>query len=97
MDGAGGFVWKPVSESNGNLAVLLPSSLSGELTKVEIQSADGTVLESVDYTKDYEDGRPLFRFSKAGEEYGEDITVVAYKTDGETVTWSIADGSERND
>ncbi|MCC6932323.1 MAG: hypothetical protein IT292_03610 [Deltaproteobacteria bacterium] len=97
MDGAGGFVWKPVSESNGKLAVLLPESFNGVLDHIEIMSADGMELTSVDYTKDYDDGRPLFRFDKAGEEYGDNIKVVAYKTDGETVSWDISNGAVRHD
>ena len=101
LDGGGGFLWKPVSESTGKLAVILPESFSGNVDRIEIHTAlpatDENKLASVDYTKDYEDGRPLFRFDKSGAEYGDNVYVVAYNNDGSTANWEISDGSERND
>lgn len=102
MDGEGGFLWKPVSDSNGNLVVLLPTTLRGLIDKVEIHSAlppDATTLiEEGDFSGDEHNGqRPHFRFDSPGSEYGNDVYVVAYKNDGETVTWNISNGAERHD
>lgn len=101
LDGSGGFLWKPVSESNGNLVVLLPSSLNDLVDRVEIHSAlppsDGTKIGEGRFSSIANGDRSHWRFSKPGAEYGDGIHVVAFRKDGQTVTWQIDDGSERTD
>ncbi len=102
LDGKGGFLWKPVSESNGNLVVLLPSSLRGMIERVEIHSAlppsDATKLAEGRFDGDDKNGnRPHFRFSEPGEKFGDDVHVVVWKDNGETITYDIGDGGERHD
>lgn len=102
LDGSGGFLWKPVSEGDGKLVVLLPTSLRDMLERVEIHSAlppdASTLLEEGRFTGDEHNGnRPHYRFDKPGAEYGSNINIVAYKTDGEMVTWPISNGADRHD
>ena len=103
LDGSGGFVWKPESERDGNLAIVLPSSLGGLVESVEVYREDEEsgerekVAEGVYGGEEPESGRPVFRFDEPGAEYGTDLEVVVTKSDGETVTWQIDDGSERHD
>jgi hypothetical protein len=102
MDGPGGFVWKPESDSDGNLVVLLPTELRGHIGKVEIHSSlpptEATKLGEGKFSGDEDNGaRPHFRFSKPGKEYGDNIHVVAYKNDGTTATWAINNGGQRHD
>lgn len=101
MDGGGGFVWKPVSESDGKLAVVLPKALSGAVDRVEIHSSlppsDATKLAEGNFKGDANGGRPHFRFSKPGADFGDNVHVVAFKNDGTTVTWDIGDGGKRYD
>lgn len=102
VDGGGGFLWKPVSDSDGNLVVLLPTDLKGMIDRVEIHSelppTDETKLDEGKFAGDtHNGGRPHFRFSQPGEDYGENVHVVVFKDDGSTVTWEIADGSQRYD
>lgn len=102
LDGDEGFLWKPVSESDGNLVVLLPTELRKMVSKVEIHSAlppsDLTKLDEGRFTGDEHNGmRPHYRFPKEGSEYGDNVHVVVYKNDGETVTYQVQDGSSRND
>lgn len=101
MDGSGGFVWKPVSESDGNLVVVLPTSLAGAIDKVEIHSSlpptDATKLDDGRFTGNNNGERPHFRFPKPGSEYGDNVHVVAYKNDGTQVDWTIGDGGQRYD
>jgi len=102
VDGRGGFLWKPVSESDGKLVVLLPTDLKGVIDRVEIHDGEefdeGTKVEQGRFTGDtHNGGRPHFRFEKAGEGYGADLHLVVFKDSGETVSWRIEDGGERHD
>ncbi|HMO16879.1 MAG TPA: hypothetical protein PKA63_01255 [Oligoflexia bacterium] len=102
MDGSGGFLWKPVSESDSKLVVLLPEALRGAVSRVEIHASlppsDITKLGEGRFAGDTMNGnRPHFRFDKPGSGYGNDVHVVAYKDDGSMLTWNIKDGSQRHD
>ena len=85
---SGGFVWKPVSESNGKLAVILPASYVN-VTSIRISGARS---ESASRSAIANGGRPHFRFSMPGAAYGKNITV-----SGGGRSWRIADGSKRVD
>lgn len=101
LDGSGGFLWKPESEKNGNLVVLLPKELAGLISKVEIHSSlppsESTKIASGNFSSNANGGRDHFRFDEPGSAYGSNVYVVAYREDGETVNWQIGDGGERND
>ena len=101
LDGSGGFLWKPVSDSNGNLVVLLPKDLKDAVSKVEIYSAlpptEANKLGSGKFSANANGDRPHYRFEKPGASYGENVYVVATKNDGSTVEWMIEDASKRND
>lgn len=97
LDGPGGFLWKPVSDSNGKLVVLLPPKLAGQAKSVEVQDASGKTLAKGRYTGDANGGRPHFRFDKPGAAFGSDVRVVATLADGQKVTYPIKNGAARND
>lgn len=97
LDGPGGFLWKPVSDSNGKLVVLLPSKLAGQAKSVEVQDASGRTLAKGRYTGDANGGRPHFRFDKPGAAFGQDVRVVATLADGRKVSYAIKNGAARND
>ncbi len=102
LDGPQGFLWKPVSEGDGNLVVLLPTDLRGMLDRVEIHSelpaSADTLLEEGRFSGDEHNGaRPHYRFDQPGSGYGSDVHVVAYKTDGTQITWDITNGADRHD
>ncbi len=59
-----GFVWKPVSDNTGNLAVLLPSSYSN--VGVSVLSPDGNLIENGNYVGRSNGDRPTYRFSRPG-------------------------------
>ncbi len=100
-DGHDGFLWKPVSDSNGKLAVLLPKSLAGMIEKVEIHSSlppsPDNLLGTGKFSANANGGRDHYRFSKPGADYGDNVYVVAYKNGGGMVTYAISDGSKRID
>jgi hypothetical protein len=92
--GSGGFLWKPVSESNGKLVVLLPGSLRGKVSGCSISGSFGS--ETGSFAGDTHNGnRPHYRFSKSGGSYGSNIRVTARTTSG-TKTWTVPKGSSRH-
>lgn len=90
LKGDNTFLWKPVSESNGKLVVLIPANLSG--------SPVGTVIvndnESGKYSGNHNGNRDHFRFSKPGSAYGNAVTVTLNKS-GKTREWIVPNGSQR--
>jgi hypothetical protein len=93
----GGFLWKPVAESNGKLVVLLPSQYTGSISTCFIASRSGNVIEQGANGGVHNGGRVHFRFSQSGSYYGSGIYVVADLDDGTTVNWYIADGGSRTE
>lgn len=96
---ASGFLWKPVSDSNGNLVVLLPSAYSGKIHSVGIYSAlpaDSThLLETGRFSGNANGGRAHFRFTHPGAKYPDNSVVVAQLTNGRQIEFPIADSAKR--
>ncbi|MFT5125188.1 MAG: hypothetical protein ACI9QL_003635 [Candidatus Omnitrophota bacterium] len=93
--GSGGFLWKPKSESNGKLVVLLPGSLRGKVSGASISGSFGS--ENGSFAGDTHNGRrPHYRFSKSGGSYGSNIRVTARTSSG-TKSWTVPNGGSRNE
>jgi len=95
-----GFLWKPVSESDGNLVVLLPTQLRGNVERVELHHdlppTRESFVETGRFTGDNRNGdRPHFRFDDPGRAYGNNLYVVAYGSTGELKSWRIPHGADR--
>lgn len=91
----GGFLWKPVSESTGNLVILTPSNTRGRTEgRATISGSFGS--ESAPLRgESHNGGRPHFYFSKPGSSYGKNITVQVPLTDGSVFSVVVPDGSQR--
>ena len=63
----GGFVWKPVSEGDGKLVILLPSD-SANVT-VALYTTDGQLIEQCRYVGRTNGHRPTYRCSRPGGAY----------------------------
>jgi hypothetical protein len=96
-NGSGDFLFKPRSDTNGNLVVLLPPRLTGLATGVRLVSPDGQVLESGRYTGNGNGGREHFRFNKPGGNYPDGLTVEVLLRTGEVVRYLIEETSERKE
>lgn len=97
-----GFLWKPRSESNGDLVVLLPQELTGNVTSANIHTTDSTapdtMIEAGRFAGDTHNGnRPHFRFESPGAAYGGNVWVVARTADGRDLGWLIPNGAARWD
>lgn len=91
----GGFLFKPISEGDGNLAVLLPTHMSGDVSRVTIRDSMGQTLDKGRDLGDYDDGRPLFRFGSPGSGYPENITVSVLLNDGTEQNYTIPHPAQR--
>ncbi len=95
--GSAGFLWKPVSESNGKLVVLLPASLSGKIESTALYASDGTLIEKGNYSGVANGGRAHFRFSKPGSGYPAGTVVVAQLSDGTKKEFSVRSTGSRQE
>ncbi|MGA1191633.1 MAG: hypothetical protein ACO3XO_05070, partial [Bdellovibrionota bacterium] len=98
--GSGEFLWKPNSESDGRLVVLLPAQYTGRVTSAGIYESmppteEGLIEEGRFSGDSHNGGRAHFRFNRAGGAYPNNVYVVARMTDGRTVSFPIANGSQR--
>jgi len=59
-----GILWKPVSESDGKLAVLIPSSMGAQ--KVSVLDSSGNLIENGRYVGRTNPNRPTYRFGRPG-------------------------------
>ncbi len=84
----GGFLWKPISESNGNLVVLLPSQYNGKVSSVSVNGERGS------FSGIANGNRTHWRFSKPGAAYGNNVRVVATTSSG-NATWTVPNGATR--
>ncbi|MCB0324031.1 MAG: VCBS repeat-containing protein [Bdellovibrionales bacterium] len=81
----GGFVWKPVSEADGNLAVLFESSRRGSILRAALvdRQADGdVVIETLRYVGNTNGGRPTFRSRRPGRSYPQNVILVRQSQNG---------------
>lgn len=96
-DGNEGFLWKPVSDSTGKLAIHTPRNLTGKISHVDVLSPQGVALERGVYGGNGNGGRDLFRFSKPGRSYPDNSSAVVYLDAGCKITYVIPDTSKRWD
>ena len=97
MTGDAGFLFKPVSDSDGKLAILLPPRLTGLADSVRLLSPSGDVLETGRYSGNGNGGREHFRFTKPGAGYPDGLTVEVTLKGGSIVRYIIEETSERNE
>jgi hypothetical protein len=81
--GPAGFLWKPVSDSTGKLAILLPPSFTGRVSGVSVLSPEGRLIESGRDGGVGNGGREHFRFSRAGSEFPSGSIVAIRMLSGE--------------
>ena len=95
--GSAGFLFKPISDSDGRLAVLLPSGLAGLVAGVKLVDSKGNPLETGRYSGNGNGGRDHFRFTKPGGDYPDALRVEITLKTGELVRYFIQETSERTE
>jgi hypothetical protein len=92
-----GFLFKPVSDSDGKLAILLPPRLTGLAQSLRLMSPSGEVLETGRYAGNGNGGREHFRFTKPGAGYPDGLTVEVTLKGGDIARYFIEETSQRNE
>lgn len=92
-----GFLWKPVSDSDGNLAILLPPGMTGKVTAVRVLSPDGQVLEQGRHGGVGNGDREHFRFSRPGGGFPPNCVVQIVMKDGSQQSIPIPNPGMRNE
>ncbi len=96
LRGSGQFLWKPISDKDGKLAILTPPKLTGKIKSVVILSSDKTkILGKGSYSGVGNGDREHFRFSKPGAEYPDKSIVLVTLKDGSKQYVTIRDSSAR--
>lgn len=88
------FLWKPVSENNHNLVVLLPTALTDEFYKDATVTVGGEFLSYAGINNGH---RTHWRATKPGGEFPDGSEVVAIAASGLMKRWVIEDTSERSE
>ncbi len=97
IDDEGGFVFKPESEHEKKLVILLPSEYASQVEDVLLKDEDDNILERGNSSGYANGGREHFRFEKAGQDYPDNLTVEVRMTDGSIMSYEIPNPSERYD
>jgi hypothetical protein len=98
FDGSGGFLYKPVSDNEGKLAIILPEEFTNEINQLLLRDKDGKKIEEGRFTSNGDYGKQAkYVFSKQGGGYPDDLTVEVTTKDGKTTSWHIPDASARFD
>lgn len=92
----GGFLWKPESDKDHKLAVLLPKALTGKVKSISILSPDKKkVLQNGKFSGVGNGGREHFRFTKPGAAFPDGAIVVIKLNDGTSRHVTIKETSAR--
>jgi hypothetical protein len=91
------FLWKPVSESDGKLVILLPTSLSATSVSISGPNYNETVEKGGRNGSRGNGQREHFRFGKSGEAMQGPMQVTVALENGGTKTISIPKPAQRNE
>lgn len=97
-DGPQGFLWRPQSENDGKLVILLPQQYSHIAVAVELHTnsvpATTTFIEIGNYTGLANGNRSHWRYSQPGGNYGTDIYVVGWLKNDIILVYPIPNGAQ---
>jgi len=98
QDGAGsGLLWKPVSESTGNPALLFPGDWWEEIVEIQIQNSEGVVVtRAKPRTCCPNGGRAHYDLTVGASDLPKNLVVVVVFADGERC-FNVADPEKRYD
>jgi hypothetical protein len=96
LQGKGEFLWKPKSDKDGKLAILLPKYYSGSVESVRIIAPDDSRALATGKPAGIGNGdREHFRFNKAGGEFPDGSVVLITLKDGSELKVPIKDTATR--
>ena len=92
---SGEFLWKPASEKDGKLVILIPSKFTGNVKNVRIVDAAGNSIAKGKASGVANGNREHFRFDKAGKAYLNGSFVEITLKSGEVKRVKISDTANR--
>ncbi len=92
-----GFLYKPVSDSDGRLVVLLPPSVTGQIERVSLVNSNGKVIERGQFSGTANGGRDHFRFQRAGAKYPDNLEIRVTLITGKVMSYLIDETSKRQE
>lgn len=90
-----GLIWKPYSDSNGDVAIILEPDLKDKINSVTLRDSNGNILEEKSVVRVDDRGRSILFFNQPGNEYPEDMTVQVSLKDGDAIQYLVANPSNR--
>lgn len=90
-----GFLWKPESDKDGKLVVLLPTELAKDARSVIVRDVNGDVVASGKPSGIGNGNRAHFRFDRSGRDFEGPVTVEATLVDGSTRNFRVKDPARR--
>lgn len=97
VDGQGGFVFKPISETRGTLVIVTPNVLTSKIESLAVKTLTGETLEEGTFSGVANGGREHYRFTKPGSAFPKDVVVEIQMKDGSVKKYNIADPTKRYD
>lgn len=98
FDGPNGFLFKPISDNQGTLAILMPEVLAYKVAGVTLRDSLGEVVEEgVSFGYGEPGTREKFSFTQQGGSYPKDLIVEVRLHDGTISRYVIPDPSQRYD
>ncbi len=97
VDGANGFLFKPVSDTQGKLVVLAPEAFTGNIASVLLKDEAGKQVETGVFSGIGNGERAHFRFTKPGGSYPANLTVEFKLDNGEVKQYKIPNPALRYD
>jgi hypothetical protein len=92
----GEFLWKPASDKDGKLAILLPSRMTGKVKSVKVLDAKGEkTLATGKYSGVGNGDREHFRFTKSGSQFPKGAMVEITLSSGEKRRVTIENTAQR--
>ncbi len=92
------FLWKPVSDSTGKLAILLPASMTGKAASISVLSPDGkSTLATGRFSGVGNGQRQHYRFDQPGSNFPDGAIVRITMQDGTTKDIKITETSARTE
>lgn len=94
----GGFLWKPTSDKNGDLVILLPKQYTGKVKQVRVLNAEGTkALAKGKFSGVANGDREHYRFTKSGSAYPDGAIVLIEMESGALRHFKIKDTGKRTE
>ncbi|MCK5517304.1 MAG: hypothetical protein KAI39_10550, partial [Desulfobulbaceae bacterium] len=90
-----GLIWKPASDTTGDVGIILDSYLKGNIDSVTLHDSNGNILEEKNVARTDDRERSIVFFNRPGHEYPDNMTVRVSLKDGDALQYLVANPSER--